>query len=81
LPLDVLQSCNLPKNSLYKGVEVPDDIDGVDQWSALSTGRSSARTEIIHNIDEDKIRGLFQVGNINVYKGILMRTRADDYSR
>ena len=47
----------------WSGVAVPDGLDGVDQWSALasSSRRTSGRTEILHNIDEDRTRGLFQV--------------------
>ena len=41
------------------GMPVTDDIDGVDQWSALLSGGSPPRTEILHNIDRWALNTLF----------------------
>lgn len=42
------------------GIPAPEDIDGVDQWSALSNNMTSPRSSIIHNLDKDPIKGTFQ---------------------
>jgi len=51
------------------GVRVKDDIDGLDIWDQINAGSrstwKSARKQIIHNIDQDDDRGLFQ-GTIQV---------------
>merc|ERR1719402_1550735 len=42
------------------GVAPPPDIDGINQWDTISKNWVSPRNDIVHNIDEDKQRRLFQ---------------------
>jgi len=42
------------------GVPVPEGLDGIDVWNSISNNMTSPRNDIIHNIDEDKIKGTWQ---------------------
>lgn len=36
------------------GSELPSNLDGIDQWSSITTNQTSTRTQLIVNIDEGK---------------------------
>ena len=46
--------------------QIPDDSNSISMMSQLSPSLASARTKIVHNIDEDQNKGLWQVIEIEI---------------
>ena len=45
------------------GLPVPGDVDGMNVFPSLRDGTESPRRQIVHNVDEDRDKGAWQVGD------------------